>query len=98
MSDAGGASMHDLLRSAPARAVFWVSVAIVFSLIGVYVIRKWRDHNNRTDLTVDHLANFHEMRATGLLTEGEYRTIRRFLGKRQMNEGTREDKDSSFQE
>ncbi len=86
--------MLDVLRSPTSQAVLWVSVAIVLSLIGFYVIRKVRDHNKRTDLTVDHLANFHEMRARGLLEDSEFRTIRRFLGNWRTNQATPKDKDS----
>ena len=78
--------MTEFLRTAPAQAVIWVSVALIMTIIAVYILRNLRDQVKQEDTTSDHLTKFTELRHRGVLDESEFRTIKTVLGDRESGE------------
>jgi hypothetical protein len=88
----GGGGLWDYLRTPAAQAVIWVAVLALLSIVGAWVVLKFRDQSTN-DTLPSHgmLANFREMRDGGHLEEAEFRTIKTMLGDKLQGElsGTR---------
>lgn len=76
----------EFLQTPPARIVIWVAVLAVLTIVGIYVVRRFRDGVEQTETTSDLLAKFREMRQQGHLSDAEFRTIRTSLGERLQSE------------
>ncbi len=90
MSSGGG--LWDYLWTPAAQVVIWVAVLAAVSIVGAWVVLKFRDHSTDDTLPSNGmLANFREMRDGGHLAEAEFRTIKTMLGDKLQGElaGTR---------
>ena len=73
--------MQDFLRSTPAQATIWGTVLIVLCLVGVFVVKRFRDRADRGGPSPsDLLSEFRELREDGDITPQEYRQIKAVLG------------------
>jgi hypothetical protein len=73
--------MLDFLRSTPAQATIWVTVLMVLCLVGVFVIRRFRDPTGSAGPSPsDLLSEFRDLREDGDITPQEYRQIKALLG------------------
>jgi hypothetical protein len=79
--------MWEYLQTPVAQAVIWVSLTLIFSLVGFYVMRKARDQADSNDIVTDHLTNFRELLARGVLDDGEFRTIKTSLANKLRDDG-----------
>jgi hypothetical protein len=83
--------MLDFLRSTPAQATIWGTVLIMLCLIGVYVVKRFRDRGDSAGPSPsDLLSEFRQMREGGEITTEEFRHIKGVLGTRlQQNLGAK---------
>ena len=52
----------------------------MITVVGVYVVRIWRDHSGDDHVSVnDLLTNYREMHSRGDITDAEFRTIKTAL-------------------
>lgn len=68
--------MVDFLRTPSAQLIIGLASLAILSIIGVYVVRRFRDSIEDEETTSDLLTKFREMHHEGYLDESEYRTIR----------------------
>ena len=68
--------MVDFLRTPSAQLVIGLASLAILSIIGVYVVRRFRDSIEDEETTSDLLTKFREMHHQGYLDEAEYRKIR----------------------
>jgi len=77
----GGGGLWDYLRTPAAQVVIWVAVLAALSIVGTWMVLKFRDQTTDDTLPSNGmLANFREMRDGGHLEEAEFRTIKTMLG------------------
>jgi hypothetical protein len=72
--------MPDLLQTPTAQLVIGLATLLVLSMVGAYVVLRFRDSIEDDETTNDLLTKFREMHHQGYLSEAEYRTIRTDLG------------------
>ena len=73
--------MLEFLRSTPAQAVIWVTVLIVLCMIAVYVVKWFRNRDDRgPPQPSEWLTGFREMSEHGGITPEEFRQIKSVLG------------------
>ena len=73
--------MLDFLRSTPAQATIWGTVLIVLCLVGVFVVKRFRDRADSDGPSPsDLLSEFRELREDGDITPQEFRQIKAVLG------------------
>ena len=72
--------MSEILQSPTGKIVVGFSGLLTLTVIGVYVVLKFRDSIGEDDSSADQLTKFQEMRHEGQIDEDEYRTIRTNLG------------------
>lgn len=92
-SVSGGGGLWDYLRTPAAQVVIWVAVLAALSIVGAWVVLRFRDQTTDDTLPSNGiLANFREMREGGHLEEAEFRTIKTMLGGKLQGElgGTRD--------
>lgn len=71
----------DFLRSPPAQGVIWVTVLVILSTLGVWVVLRFRGRAmDDATPSSDMLSKFREMHHGGHLDESEFRTIKTMLG------------------
>lgn len=76
-----GESMLDFLRTWPAQLVIGVSILAILSVVGWYVVARFRDSTGEGGLSAsDLLSNFREIHQQGDIDEAEYRKIKTALG------------------
>ena len=87
--------MLDFLRSTPAQATIWGTVLIMLCLIGVFVVKRFRDRVDREGPSPsDLLSEFRGLREDGEITPQEFRQIKAVLGtKLQQSLGARDAED-----
>ncbi|MFM7070649.1 MAG: hypothetical protein ACKO38_02505 [Planctomycetota bacterium] len=89
----GGGGLWDYLRTPAAQVVIWVAVLAALSIVGAWMVLKFRDQTTDDTLPSNGmLANFREMRDGGHLEDAEFRTIKTMLGGKLQGElsGTRD--------
>ena len=79
-------STIEFLRTPPARAVILVTFVVIVTITAFYVLRRWRDHVKDEDTTSDHLTKFRELERRGVLSDGEFRTIKTALSEKLKDE------------
>jgi hypothetical protein len=73
--------MQDFLRSTPAQATIWGTALIVLCLVGVFVVKRFRDRTSSEGPSPsDLLSEFRELREGGDITPQEFRQIKAVLG------------------
>lgn len=73
--------MLEFLRSTTAQAVLWAAALIVVSALGVYLVRRFREHGDTAAPSASELlSDFRRMREGGSLTNEEFRQIKGALG------------------
>lgn len=68
--------IEEFLQTKTAQLIFGVSGLLILTMIGVYVVLKFRDDDDSMDNSTDLLTKFREMKHEGHINEDEYRTIR----------------------
>ena len=69
-------SFQELLQLPAARVVLGIAGLLVVTVVGTYVVLKYRDSIDEEESPDAMLTRFREMRHEGYLDEAEYRTIR----------------------
>ena len=79
--------MWDLIgNSAVHSAVIRATILLVVSIVGFYIVQRFRDVADDTETTSDLLSKFREMEHQGDLSETEFRTIKTVLAARMQSE------------
>ena len=98
MADILGTSMiadvGRMLQTPYARLIVWSAFLAILSVIGYYIVRRYRDESEDNETSSVMLTKFEESRVRGELNELEFRTIKTILAERMQAELKRED-DSS---
>ena len=68
--------MRDILQTNIAQVVISFTGLLILTMIGAYVVLRFRDSIEDDETSSDVLTKFREMRHEGYLGEAEYRTIR----------------------
>ncbi len=84
----------DFLQTPGARLVISLAVLATLSVIGFYLVRRFRDGIEETETTSSVLSKFRECRHRGVLSESEFRTIKTILAERMQAELKQEDESS----
>ncbi len=72
--------MLEVLTTPSGKAVIWVTVFLIISVIGWFVVLRFRDISGDDKPTASELlTNFRELRQEGDISEQEYRTIKTAL-------------------
>jgi len=73
--------MLEFLRTTPAQAVIWVTVLIVLCMVGFYIVKWFRNRNDKDKPSASELlTDFREMSEEGGLTPEEFRQVKAVLG------------------
>ncbi len=73
--------MLDFLRSTPAQATIWGTVLIVLCLVGVFIVKRFRDRaDSEGPSPSDLLSGFRDLREDGGISPEEFRQIKAVLG------------------
>ena len=86
--------MIEFLRSPQTRLVISLAILAILSVIGVYVVRRYRGESEDTETSSTMLTKFREMRHRGVLSDTEFRDIKTILAEEIQAKVKRED-DSS---
>lgn len=89
--------MLEVMKSTTGQMVMGVSGLLMLTVIGVYIVLKFRDGNDSTDSienASDLMTKFREMRQEGHIDEKEYRTIKTDLEKKLSKQSTAESVDA----
>ena len=71
----------EFLQSTTAQAVIWTLVLAILTLVGVFVVKKFRGHTDDDRVSANELlTNFREMNREGDISDAEFRTIKTVLG------------------
>ncbi len=71
----------DFLNSTPTQVVLWLTVLAVLSLIGLYLVKRFRDDAGQARPTASELlTNFRELHHQGDISEVEFRQLKTVLG------------------
>jgi hypothetical protein len=81
----------EFLQSITARLVISLAALCVLSVIGLYLVRRFRDSIEETETSSTLLTKFQESRHRGELNEAEFRTIKTILAERMQAELRRKD-------
>jgi hypothetical protein len=68
--------MLEFLQTTTAQTVIGFAGLLVLTMMGTYVVLRFRDSIEDDETSTDLLTKFREMRHEGYLSETEYRTIR----------------------
>ncbi len=71
--------MLDFLRTNEAQAVILISILLIISAVGLYLVARFRDQNKGEETANKLLVKFGEMHDRGELSRAEYRTIKAML-------------------
>ena len=86
--------MIELLRTPNGEMVLAISGLLILTVVGVYVVLKFRDSIGSDDSSAELLSKFQEMRHEGHINEDEYRTIKTDLGGQLSKQSLAETKDA----
>ena len=84
----------EFMKSPAARLVVSSAALVILSVLGFYIVRRFRDSSEDTETSSTLLTKFKESRQRGELNEAEFRTIKTILAERTQAEIKRSD-DSS---
>lgn len=90
-------TMLEVMKSTTGQMVMGLAGLLIMTMIGVYVVLKFRDDNDSSDSienASDMITKFREMRQEGHIDEKEYRTIKTDLEKKLSKHSTAETVDS----
>jgi hypothetical protein len=68
--------MPEVLQTSAAQIVIGLAALLILTVIGAYVVLKFRDDSDGSESSAELLTKFREMREEGHIEEHEYRTIR----------------------
>jgi hypothetical protein len=85
------AGLLEYCRTSAARRVIWTAGLAILSVIGLYLVRRFRDSIEETETSSELLTKFEESRHRGELNEAEFRTIKTILAERMQAELRRKD-------
>ena len=71
--------MIEFVQTPQARLVIWLGILAILSVIGIYVVRRFRDSTEQSETSSSMLTKFREMRHRGELSETEFRDIKTIL-------------------
>lgn len=71
--------MLDFVRTTEAQAIVLVTILLIISAVGLYVVARYRDQNKDEETASNMLEKFGEMHDRGDLSRAEYRTIKAML-------------------
>ena len=73
--------MEEFLDSTPVQLVIVLTALAILTVIGAFVVKKFRDRNDDDRPTAnDLLTNFRDLHDEGDISEKEYRNIKTVLG------------------
>jgi hypothetical protein len=73
--------MEEFLDSTPVQLVIGLTALAILTVIGAFVVKKFRDRNDDDRPTAnDLLTNFRDLHDEGDISEKEYRNIKTVLG------------------
>lgn len=73
--------MYEFLSSTPAQLIIWLTALAVLTVIGVFVVQKFRGQTGKDQLDANQLlTNFRDLHDEGDISEKEFRNIRTVLG------------------
>lgn len=81
----------EILRTPVAELIIGVAVVSILSVVGFYVVRRYRDSIEQSETSSELLTKFEESRHRGELNESEFRTIKTILAERMQAELKRKD-------
>ncbi len=73
------AVMIEFLQTPQARLVVSLAILAILSVIGIYIVRRFRDSTEETETSSNMLTKFRDMRHRGVLSESDFREIRTTL-------------------
>jgi uncharacterized membrane protein len=85
------AGLLEFLRTPAASLVVALAILVVLSVIGFYLVRRYRDSIEDTGTSSELLTKFEESRHRGELNEAEFRTIKTILAERMLAKLKRKD-------
>ena len=68
--------IRDILQTTTAEVILGLAGLLVLTVIGSYLVLRFRDDAEDDETSSDLLMKFREMRHEGYINEAEYRTIR----------------------
>lgn len=71
--------MIEFVQTPQARLVISLGILAILSVIGIYVVRRFRDGTEQSETSSSMLSKFREMRHRGVLSETEFRDIKTIL-------------------
>ncbi len=86
--------MIEFLRSPQARLVISLAILAILSVIGVYVVRRFRGESEDTETSSTMLTKFRDLRHRGVLSDTEFRDIKTILAE-EMQAKLKHEDDSS---
>ncbi len=79
-------SLLGILGRPIGQLVVWSATLLILSVVGVYLLRRYRDSTEQSETASDLLTKFQEMRQQGGLEETEFRTIKTILSEQLRDE------------
>lgn len=79
------------MKTPVAQLIIWLSVLLILSVIGLYIVRRYRGGKEDNETTSTLLTKFKDSRYRGELNESEFRTIKTILAERMQAEIKRKD-------
>ncbi len=83
--------MLEVLQAPTAQLVVSLAILLILSIIGFYLVRRFRDSTEEIETSSALLTKFEESRHRGELNETEFRTIKTILAERMQAELKRKD-------
>jgi len=73
--------MKEFLLTTPAQAVIWTTVLLIVSLVGLYIVGRFRDRAGDDRMSANEmLTNFRDLHLQGDIEDSEFRDIKTVLG------------------
>ena len=85
------AGVLEYCQTPAARLVIWTAGLLIMSMIGLYLVRRFRDSIEEKETSSELLRKFEESRHRGELDAAEFRTIKTILAERLQAELKRKD-------
>ena len=84
-------SVLRLTETPAGQLIFGLATLLILSVVGFYIVRRFRDSTEDTETSSSMLTKFEESRHRGELEESEFRTIKTILAERMQAELKRKD-------
>lgn len=86
--------MLKLLTTPQAQTVIWLAVLAILSVVGIYVVKRFRDQSGEDGPQANELmTNFREMHLRGDIDEKEFRQLKTVLGTQLQDELSESDEE-----